>query len=79
MKLTIYGRKNCAWCEKAKTLAQSLKQDGEIEDFTYVDYQEENLSKEDLFFIAGTQVKTVPIILVDTKYIGGYQELSEYF
>lgn len=79
MKLTIYGRKNCAWCEKAKTLVQSLKQDGEIEDFTYVDYQEENLSKEDLFFIAGTQVKTVPIILVDTKYIGGYQELSEYF
>ena len=79
MKLTIYGRKNCAWCEKAKTLAESLKQEDEIEDFIYIDYQEENLSKEDLFFIAGTQVKTVPIILVDTKYIGGYQELSEYF
>ncbi len=49
MKLTIYGRKNCAWCEKAKTLAESLKKDGEIEDFIYIDYQEENLSKEDLF------------------------------
>ena len=44
MKITIYGRKNCAWCEKAKTLAESLKKDGEIEDFIYIDYQEENLS-----------------------------------
>ena len=79
MKITIYGRENCSWCSKAKDLASNLLQSQTIDSYEYIDYQKENMSAKDLSEIAGTQVKTVPIILIDGKYIGGYKELEENF
>lgn len=77
MKITIYGRENCSWCSKAKDLASNLLQNQTIDSYEYIDYQKENMSVKDLSEIAGTQVKTVPIILIDGEYIGGYKELEE--
>lgn len=77
MKITIYGRENCSWCYKAKDLASNLLQNQTIDSYEYIDYQKENMSVKDLSEIAGTQVKTVPIILIDGEYIGGYKELEE--
>ena len=79
MKITIYGRENCSWCSKAKDLVDKLFQSQTIDSYEYIDYQKENMSANDLSEIAGTQVKTVPIILIDGKYIGGYKELEENF
>lgn len=77
MKVTIYGREKCSWCSKAKDLASNLLQNQTIDSYEYIDYQKENMSVKDLSEIAGTQVKTVPIILIDGEYIGGYKELEE--
>ena len=77
MKITIYGRENCSWCSKAKDLASNLLQSQAVDNYEYIDYQKENLSADELSKIAGTQVKTVPIILLDGEYIGGYKELEE--
>lgn len=79
MKVTIYGREKCSWCSKAKNLVDKLFQSQTIDSYEYIDYQKENMSAKDLSEIAGTQVKTVPIILVDGEYIGGYKELEENF
>lgn len=79
MKVTIYGRENCSWCSKAKDLASNLLQSQAVDNYEYIDYQKENLSADELSKIAGTQVKTVPIILLDGNYIGGYTELEENF
>lgn len=79
MKVTIYGRENCSWCSKAKDLANNLLQSQTIDSYEYIDYQKENMSTDDLSKIAGTQVKTVPIILLDDNYIGGYKQLEENF
>lgn len=79
MKVTIYGREKCSWCSKAKNLIDKLFQSQTIDSYEYIDYQKENMSANDLSEIADTQVKTVPIILIDGKYIGGYKELEENF
>ena len=79
MKVTIYGREKCSWCSKAKNLVDKLFQSQTIDSYEYIDYQKENLSTDELSKIAGTQVKTVPIILLDGNYIGGYTELEENF
>lgn len=79
MKVTIYGREKCSWCSKAKDLANNLLQSQVIDNYEYIDYQKENMSADDLSKIVGTQVKTVPIILLDGNYIGGYTELEENF
>lgn len=79
MKVTIYGREKCSWCFKAKNLVDKLFQSQTIDSYEYIDYQKENMSAKDLSEIAGTQVKTVPIIFIDGKYIGGYKELEENF
>ena len=79
MKVTIYGREKCSWCSKAKDLANNLLQSQVIDNYEYIDYQKENMSADDLSKIAGTQVKTVPIILLDDNYIGGYKQLEENF
>ena len=79
MKVTIYGRENCSWCSKAIGLASNLLQSQAVGSYEYIDYQKENLSVDELSKIAGTQVKTVPIILLDGNYIGGYTELEENF
>ena len=79
MKVTIYGREKCSWCSKAKNLVDKLFQSQTIDSYEYIDYQKQNMSAKDLSEIAGTQVKTVPIILLDGNYIGGYTELEENF
>ena len=79
MKVTIYGREKCSWCSKAKDLASNLLQSQVVDNYEYIDYQKENMSANDLSEIAGTQVKTVPVILLDGNYIGGYKQLEENF
>ena len=78
MKLVIYGRKSCPFCVKAKKLAEDLKSVREDFDFDYIDYEEKGMSKEDISNEINQTVNTVPQILLDEKYIGGYDDLSAY-
>jgi glutaredoxin len=38
-----------------------------------------DLSLEELFKELGKQVRTIPQIVIDSKHIGGYNELIEHF
>jgi glutaredoxin len=68
--IVIYGKDNCAWCEKAKDLLAEIK-------VTYI-YHNLNQSNLTDFKQKNPNIKTVPAIWINDTYIGGYQELSQW-
>lgn len=78
MFFTVFGKKNCPYCVRAKEVLRS-----KMLEFTYKDVVE-----DEVFFMqmdnsvkaaTGKSAETVPQIFVDDRYIGGYDELVEYF
>ena len=76
MKVKIYGKEGCSFCKKALALADNLRQDGFLEEIEYIDYQKEAV---DLNAVAGIEVKSVPVIVLNDKYIGGFREFKGRF
>ena len=72
MKVLIYTKDNCIWCDRAKILLDSKK----------ISYNEIDLSddRERLKFYEkiGDNVKTVPQVFIDDKRIGGFQDLKVF-
>ena len=72
MKVLIYTKDNCIWCDRAKILLDSRK----------ISYNEIDLSddSERLKFYEkiGDNVKTVPQVFIDDKRIGGFQDLKVF-
>lgn len=72
MKVLIYTKDNCIWCDRAKILLDSKK----------ISYNEIDLSddSERLKFYEkiGNNVKTVPQVFIDDKRIGGFQDLKVF-
>ena len=72
MKVSIYTKDNCIWCDRAKILLNSKK----------ISYNEIDLSddSERLKFYEkiGDNVKTVPQVFIDDKRIGGFQDLRVF-
>ena len=72
MKVSIYTKDNCIWCDRAKILLDSKK----------IFYNEIDLSddSERLKFYEkiGDNVKTVPQVFIDDKRIGGFQDLRVF-
>lgn len=71
MDIVIYGKENCKFCKMAKDECWKYK----IK-FTYYDIE---TFKTDLLVELVTTIapgaKTVPIVLIDGDWIGGYTEL----
>ena len=68
----VWSNIGCHFCEMAKDL---LKQKG-------IEYEERNLAKDwkvQQLLEAVPNARSVPQIFVDDKYIGGYNELVEFF
>lgn len=72
MKVKIYGRENCQYCEKAKELCQAKGFD-----FEYINIREHEISKEQLGYLCGKEIETVPQIFVDEKHVGGFTEFNQ--
>ena len=72
MKVKIYTKDNCIWCDRAKGLlnAHSI-------DFNEVDLSNDN-ERQNFYNKLGANVKTVPQVYIDNKRIGGYQQLKEW-
>jgi len=72
LKVLIYTKDNCIWCDRAKILLDSKK----------ITYNEIDLSddSERLKFYEkiGDNVKTVPQVFIDDKRIGGFQDLKVF-
>ena len=66
----VYGKSDCPWCARAK---EELAVRGIP--FDYIDLQEIGKTAKE---VTGRDVKTVPQIYVEGKYIGGYEQLMEH-
>ena len=72
MKVEIYTKDLCIWCDRAKGLlnAHSI-------DFNEIDLSE-NDKRAKFYKNIGNNVKTVPQIFIDGQRIGGYQDLRAW-
>ena len=72
LKVKIYTKDNCIWCDRAKGLlnAHSI-------DFNEVDLSDDE-ERQNFYKKVGNNVKTVPQIYIDDKRIGGYPHLKEW-
>ena len=73
MKVEIYTKNNCIWCDRAKLLLDS--KDIEFKEIDLSDDQK----REKFYNSIGENVKTVPQIYIDDLRIGGYQDLVTWF
>ena len=73
MKVEIYTKNNCIWCDRAKLLLDTK----EIE-FKEIDLSDDQ-KREKFYNSIGENVKTVPQIYIDDLRIGGYQDLVAWF
>ena len=72
MKVLIYTKDNCIWCDRAKILLDSKN----------ISYNEIDLSNDSerlkFYEKIGDNVKTVPQVFIDDKRIGGFQDLKVF-
>jgi len=73
LKVEIYTKNNCIWCDRAKLLLDSK----DIE-FKEIDLSDDE-KREKFYNSIGENVKTVPQIYIDDLRIGGYQDLVAWF
>jgi glutaredoxin len=73
MKIVVYSKPACQYCDKAKALLTRLGHNYTEKVVT------KDISLEELFKELGKTVRTIPQIVIDEKHIGGYNELTEYF
>ena len=73
MKITIYSKPNCIYCDKSKALLKGL-------DFSYEEkmFGKDFKSPEELYEAVGKQVRTMPQIMIDDVLVGGYNQLVEF-
>jgi glutaredoxin 3 len=73
MKIVVYSKPACQYCDKAKALLTRLGHNYTEKVVT------KDISLEELFKELGKTVRTIPQIVIDENHIGGYNELTEYF
>lgn len=71
MKAIIYSKRDCTYCDQAKSLLEL--NDYEIEERKIGD----GYTREELLEAVPT-ARSVPQIFIDDQYIGGYNELKKH-
>jgi len=72
LKVLIYTKDNCIWCDRAKILLDSKK-------ISYIEIDLSDDSERLKFYEKiGDNVKTVPQVFIDDKRIGGFQDLKVF-
>lgn len=67
--ITIYGDKNCVWCDRAKKLCDELSLN-----YEYKLIRDPGIMEELQERVAN--VRTVPQIFWNDKHVGGYDQLA---
>jgi glutaredoxin len=74
IEYTIYGKKNCPYCDKAKELLDSKG----IE-YEYFDVMLDLARRTEMMTRVNRPVTTVPQIMKGEHYVGGYTDLLASF
>ncbi len=72
MKVEIYTKDHCIWCDRAKGLLNAH----------FIDFEEFDLSNDEervqFYEELGDNVKTVPQVFINDQRVGGYQDLRAW-
>ena len=73
MKATVYGTPRCSWCDRvSKMLGEN-----EIE-VEKIDVSESKENLKLMKAVAGKTTTTVPQVIIDGKFVGGYTEVERF-
>ena len=73
MKAKVYGSSQCVWCDR---VAKMLEDSGAV--IEKVDISQGKEIIKEMQEAAGEKVNTVPQVIIDGKYVGGYTEVERY-
>jgi glutaredoxin 1 len=73
MKAIVYGTSKCSWCDKVANMLG----DNEIE-VEKIDVSESKEHFQSMKKAAGKSVTTVPQVIIDGKFVGGYTEVERF-
>ena len=73
MKAKVYGSSHCVWCDRVAKMLEDIGTTVEKIDVS----GSKDLLKE-MQKAAGEKVTTVPQVIIDGKYIGGFTEVERY-
>ena len=73
MKAIVYGTSKCSWCDKVANMLG----DNEIE-VEKIDVSESKENLKSMKNAAGKSVTTVPQVIIDGKFVGGYTEVERF-
>ena len=73
MEAKIYGTSKCGWCDRVAKMLEDREVNVEKIDVS----GSKDLLKE-MQKAAGEKVTTVPQVIIDGKYIGGFTEVERY-
>ena len=69
MKATVYTGPSCTWCNRVKVLLKD-------NDYTIEEIQVNGAILEDLQTKFNKVIRTVPQVIIDDIFIGGYHEVE---
>ncbi len=71
MKAVLYSKDNCQWCDRVKTLFDSVK-------ISYLEYKyEQHFTKEQFYAEFGKEA-TFPQVSIDGYHVGGCKDTLQY-
>ena len=73
MKAIVYGKSKCSWCDKVANMLGN----NEIE-VEKIDVSESKENLKSMKGAAGKNVSTVPQVVIDGKFVGGYTEVERF-
>ena len=73
MKAIMYGTSKCSWCDRVANMLNN----SEIE-VEKIDVSESKENLKSMKGAAGKNVSTVPQVIIDGKYVGGYTEVERF-
>ena len=73
MKAKLYGTPKCSWCNRVSKMLD----ENEIE-VEKIDVSESKVLIKEMQKAAGKKVITVPQVIVDGNFIGGYTEVERF-
>lgn len=71
MKAVVYSRDGCQWCDRVKSLFESI-------DVQYLEYKLDKNFTRDQFYNEFETGATFPQVTIDNQHIGGCKETLHY-
>ena len=74
MKAVVFGTTKCVWCDRVTVMLKDAKIEVNKID---ISESKDNL-KQMKAYVGKTKMNTVPQVVIDDKFIGGYTEVERF-